>query len=41
MKDSTDADYIHAITVCKDFEIKNLVEFLSHSFILLHRKILD
>ena len=27
MEDITDADYIHAKTVCKNFEIKNLDEF--------------
>ena len=37
MKDSTDADYIHA----KTLKLKNLGEFLSHSLILLHRKVLD
>ena len=38
-QDITDADYIHAKWVCKDFKINNLVEFilkfiLSHDFIL-------
>ena len=27
MNDITDADYVHAKKVCKDFEIKNLVEY--------------
>ena len=27
MEDITDADYAHAKRVCKDFEIKNLVEY--------------
>ena len=27
MEDNTDADYIHAKRVCKDFEIKNLGEY--------------
>ena len=27
MEDITDADYAHAKGVCKDFEIKNLVEY--------------
>ena len=27
MEDITDADYIHAKRVCKDFEIKNLGEY--------------
>ena len=27
MDDVTDADYTHAKRVCKDFEIKNLVEY--------------
>ena len=27
MEDITDADYIHVIKVCKDFEIKNLGEY--------------
>ena len=38
-QDITDADYIHAKWVCKDFKINNSVEFilkfiLSHDFIL-------
>ena len=28
MEDITNADYAHAKRVCKDFEIKNLVEYL-------------
>ena len=27
MEDITDADYMHALRVCKDFEIKNLGEY--------------
>ena len=27
MEDITDTDYIHAKKVCKDFEIKHLVEY--------------
>ena len=27
MEDITDADYVHAKRVCKDFEIKNLGEY--------------
>ena len=27
MNDITDANYVHAKKVCKDFEIKNLVEY--------------
>ena len=27
MEDITDADYVHAKRVCKDFEIKNLEEY--------------
>ena len=27
MNDITDADYAHAKEVCKDFEIKNLIEY--------------
>ena len=27
MEDNTDADYIHAKRVCKDFEIKQLDEY--------------
>ena len=27
MEDITDADYVHAKIVCKDFEIKNLGEY--------------
>ena len=27
VKDVTDADYVHAKTVCKDFELKTLGEF--------------
>ena len=27
MEDITDADYMHAKRVCKDFEIKNLGEY--------------
>ena len=27
MEDITDADYMHAKRVCKDFEIKNLDEY--------------
>ena len=27
MEDITDADYVHAKNVCKDFEIKNLGEY--------------
>ena len=27
MEDNTDADYVHAKKVCKDFEIKNLGEY--------------
>ena len=27
MEDFTDADYVHAKRVCKDFEIKNLGEY--------------
>ena len=27
MEDITDADYMHAKRVCKDFEIKNLAEY--------------
>ena len=27
IEDITDADYVHAKTVCKDFEIKNLGEY--------------
>ena len=32
MEDITDADYMHARKVCKDFEIKNLSEY--HDFFL-------
>ena len=27
MKDITDADYVHAKRICKDFETKNLGEY--------------
>ena len=27
MEDITDADYMHAKRVCKDFEMKNLIEY--------------
>ena len=32
MEDVTDADYVHAKRVCKDFKIKNLGEY--HDFYL-------
>ena len=34
MEDITDADYAHAKTVCKDFEIKNLGEY--HKDVNIH-----
>ena len=38
MKDTTDADYMHAKRVCKDFEIKNLGEY--HDFYLISVRLL-
>ena len=34
MEDITNADYIHAKRVCKDFEVKKLVEY--HGLYLMH-----
>ena len=34
MEDITNADYIHAKRVCKDFEVKKLVEY--HDLYLMH-----
>ena len=38
LKDITDADYMHAKRVCKDFEIKNLAEH--HDFYLKNNVLL-
>ena len=38
MEDITDADYTHAKSVCKDFEIKNFEEY--HDFYVQSNKIL-
>ena len=34
MEDITDADYVHAKRICKDFEIKNLGEY--HDLYVIH-----
>ena len=34
MKDITDSDYAHAKRVCKDFKIKNLVEYRKRNIIV-------
>ena len=47
MEDITDADYMHAKRVCKDFEIKNVGEYYDlylkviHYFWLMLLKILE
>ena len=36
MEDTTDADYMHAKRVCKDFEIKNLGEYHDFNLNMMH-----
>ena len=36
MEDNTDADYVHAKRVCKDFEIKILVGYHDLCFKVIH-----
>ena len=36
MEDITDADYVHAKRVCKEFEIKNLGEYHICMFKAIH-----